>query len=82
MKLFELVSEEKLAEIAPAMLIACIKANHLLAEWAKTGGKVSSDQWCNVQQNLAGVLNGSGCSIPELRDAIADTLEEIFPVKS
>jgi len=81
MKLFELVPEEKLAEIAPALLVACLKANQLLAEWAKTGGKISSDQWCNVQQTLASALNGSGHSLIELRTSIAETLEEIFPPK-
>jgi hypothetical protein len=79
MKLFDLVPEDKLVEIAPALLIACIKANHLLAEWAKTGGKISSDQWCNVQQTLANALKGSGHSVMELRESIAETLEEIFP---
>jgi hypothetical protein len=80
MKLFELVPEDKLAELAPAMLIACLKANKLLASWAETGGKVTVDQWCNVQQTLAGVLNGTGHSMEELRDAIDENLDFIvFP---
>lgn len=53
--IYQELSQEVKDQINPLLFEAAIKANKLLAKYAGTG-KMTTDEWCDVQQSLAGAL--------------------------
>ena len=68
-EVIEQMSDADKLKMFPAIFEATVKANKLLAKWAETGGKITSDEWTHVQQSLANVLR-IGISLEELHSYV------------